>query len=449
MQGKSLIRRQSLKKLKFGLEVELFTLDGEGRMISGAPRLMRRVKRDHPRIQILKECGKSMVEVISRPDTSIPNTIQRTLEDYESILHSAEKEGMVLYSYGTYPGSFIPELSEGEGYNIKELIFGTQRMHIAARCIGLHCHFCLPWGVFDHANRILKSLVNSKNHQSMINLYNLFIAMDPGLTTFTQSSPFYQGRYLGKDSRVIVYRGGEIFGYPQGLYSNFQEFGGLQAYKHDDMDLAQIITNRFQSWDRVIKKIDVNLKAFLKRGSILDTAWNPVKISSHGTLEQRGMDINHPRVILAVAALIGHISKAVQEKYLNVKPSMAGRSSPFRLEGGTIHIPPHEYVRLRMQPQAAYEGLADNQVYAYCRNLLKLGKACMPRRERPLLMPLERMLEERRTVSDEIVSAAKKMGISTGERMTNSEAAELALRMSSDLFREIIMTKQLIRGIGD
>jgi hypothetical protein len=335
---------------------------------------------------------------------------------------------------------------QGEGYRLKEIIFGTQRMQIAARCIGLHCHFSLPWGVFDHANRILKSLVNSKNHQSMINLYNLFISMDPGLTAFTQSSPFYQGRLLGKDSRVIVYRGGHVFSYPQGLYSNFQEFGGLQPYKHDDLELAQIISNRFRNWDRAIKKIDVNLKVFLKRGSILDTAWNPVKISSYGTIEQRGMDINHPRVIMAVAALIGYISKAVQDNYLRVKPSLAGRASPFKMEGSTIHIPPHEYVRLRMQRHSAYHGLADAHVHRYCRGLLELGRMCMPREKHPLLKPLERMLESRRTVSDEVISIARKMGIRPGERMTDYEASELALRLSKDLFKEIIMTKQAIKS---
>ena len=54
-------------------------------------------------------------------------------------------------------------------------IFGKQRFNIAARCVGLHCHYSLPWGVFDYKNKIIKKLIDSKNKQSMVNIYNLFI----------------------------------------------------------------------------------------------------------------------------------------------------------------------------------------------------------------------------------------------------------------------------------
>lgn len=443
------VNSTSLKKLKFGVEFELFTLDQEGQIISGSERLIKKINDTFPNIKIEKECGKNMIEINSFPDTNIPNAIEKTLEDFESILHCAEKENIVLYSYGTHPGTFTPEIHESKGYQIKEQIFGKQRFSIAARCIGLHCHFSLPWGVFDYANKIIKDLINSKNQQSMINLYNLFIAMDPALTTFAQSSPFYQGKYLGKDSRVIVYRGGEIFNYPQGLYSNYQKFGALQPYKYTEWDLIQIIKNRFDNWKTIIKKIDVNLRVFLKRGSILDTAWNPVKISSHGTIEQRGMDINHPRVIISLATLIEHISREVQENYLQVIPSNIGIDEPFKREDNKIYIPPHTRVRFELQPKSAYDGLENDDIYNYCTGLLKLGKTCMPKESLSLMEPIEKMLKERKTVSDEILEEAKKMGIDTKEKMTNNQAAELALKLSEGLFKEIIMTKQAIKNLNN
>jgi len=110
-------------------------------------------------------------------------------------------------------------------YRIKESIFGKNRWKIAGRCVGFHCHYTLPRGIFDAQLRVLKMIIRSKIKDSMVNSYNLLIAADPALTCFMQSSPFYQGKYLGKDSRVIMYRGGECFNNSSGLYANLEEFG--------------------------------------------------------------------------------------------------------------------------------------------------------------------------------------------------------------------------------
>jgi hypothetical protein len=437
------------KKMKFGVEFEFFTLNQEGKMISGSERLIKRVNETYPAIKIQKECGRNMIEINSFPDTRVPNAIENVLNEFENILQCAEKEGIALYSYGTYPGEYIPKIQNGESYALQKQIFGEERFLNAARCIGLHCHFSLPWGVFDYANKILKNLINSKNQQSMVSLYNLFIAMDPALTTCSQSSPFYQGKRLGKDSRIIVYRGGEVLSYPEGLYSNYQKFGALQPYKYTGTDLIQIITSRFESWDTIIKKIDVNLMAFLKGGSILDTAWNPVKINSHGTIEQRGMDVNHPHIVIATATLIEHIAREVQEKYYHVIPSDIGLAEPFKKEGNIIYIPPHTHVRFKLQPRSAYEGLENEGVYNYCKGLMKLGKAFIPKERRILIEPLEIMLKERKTVSDKILEDAKKMGVEVQSRISNRQAAELALKYSNNLLKDIETTKGIIGNLAE
>ncbi|MBS3130951.1 hypothetical protein J4212_00820 [Candidatus Woesearchaeota archaeon] len=436
-----------LKNLTLGMEAELFTLDSKGSMANGADRLIRKVKGANPQIGITHECGKNMVEISTFPHAETGNVMLQFLDDFEAVLHCAEKEGLALYSYGTYPGSFTPEINTDKGYIIKEQIFGKARFSIAARCIGLHCHYSLPWGVFDHKRKVIKPLINSKNKQSMIDNYNLFIAMDPAITTFAQSSPFYQGSYLGKDSRIIVYRGGKIFNYLQGLYANHQDFGMLQPYKATGTDLLQIIWQRFDLWTGILKNLDMSLKVFLKHGSILDTTWNPVKISSHGTIEQRGMDMNRPQVVIAIAALIKAISKEVQDRFMHVLPSDIGVAEPFKQEGNIIHIPPHTHVRFELQPKAAYHGLDDKNVYAYCSGLLKLGKGIIPRKELPLIAPLEKMISEKKTASDYLIRDAKKLGVSLKTKMTNKQAAELALRHSRDLFRDIIMTKQAIKKL--
>jgi len=434
-----------LKNLKFGVEFEVFTLDKQGKMVYSADKIIKKVKETNPQIDIVKECGKNMLEINSFAHTNIPDVMAKTLDDFETVLHCAEKENVVLYSYGSYPGQFTPQINKDKGYKIKDNIFGKNRFAIAGRCIGLHCHYSLPWGVFDPVNKIIKPLINSKNKQSMVNTYNLFIAMDPALTTFAQSSPFYQGKHLGKDSRVIVYRGGDVLKYPQGLYTNYQDFGMLQPYKVTGTDLLQIIKHRFDSWTKVLKKVDIGLRVFMKHGSILDTTWNPVKISPHGTIEQRGMDMNHPRIIIALAILIEYISREVQEKFVQVLPSDIGLTEPFKKEGNVIYIPPHTHVRFELQPQSAYKGFESENVFNYCKGLLKLGKQCIPKDKQVLIEPFEKIIKEKKTISDKILADARKLGAKN--TISNKQAAELALKHSKDLFKEIIMTKQLIKNL--
>ena len=116
-----------LKSLKFGVEFELFTLDEQGRMTYSADKLIKRVKKTSPQIDIVRECGKNMVEINSFAHTNIPDVMKKTLDDFEVVLHCAEKEGIVLYSYGTYPGTFTPKMNSDKGYKMKEHIFGKKR----------------------------------------------------------------------------------------------------------------------------------------------------------------------------------------------------------------------------------------------------------------------------------------------------------------------------------
>ncbi|MFH1849844.1 MAG: glutamate-cysteine ligase family protein [archaeon] len=439
--------KDTAKKFKFGMEFELFTLDKNGYMSSGGDRLIKRVHDDYPGIGLKKECGKNMIELTSLPHQDVTNIMQTMIGEFESCLYAAEKEDLILYPLGTYPGPFKPEMRQEGGYKVKENVFGKTRFAIAGRCVGLHCHYTLPKGVFDTVTKTLKQLVRSKNQQSMVNTYNLFIASDPALTTFAQSSPFYQGKYLGKDSRVIVYRGGKALKYPLGLYANHQKQGMLQPYKYTGADLLQIIKLRFEEWNESVQQTNNKLWAFLKHGSILDTAWNPVKINSHGTIEQRGMDMNYPNIIIALAIVIKYIAQKVQVDYNNVVVSDFATQEPFKLEGDSIHIPPHSHVLYDLQPKAAYEGLANESVYKYCKGLLKLAKICIPASRAPLVAPLEQMLEEKKTVSDRVLDMAKKEGISPDKGLTESQAAELALDMSKDLFKNIILTKQHLQGL--
>lgn len=432
--------KKYLKTLRFGIEFELFTLDEKGYMIDGADRLIAAVKKEHPSVNIKKECGKNMIEIITLPHTEVPDAMMLALEDFEKVSAVAAKEKILLYGYGTYPGAFTPEFQTGRRYQIQRKIIGKQRFAIGGRCIGLHFHFSLPWGVFDNFSKILKPLVNSKNMRGLIHLYNLCIAMDPAITTFSQSSPFYQGQRLGKDARVIVYRGGQALNYPGGMYANLPKFGALQPYKSTSTDIQHVILDRFNDLKNMFSKLGYNISSFLRYGSILDTAWNPVKINPHGTMEIRGADMNHPDVIIALAVLLKFLNKEIQEKYLKVVPSDNAIKNPFQFDGKRIFIPPDTHVINHLQSLAAYEGLENTEIYKYCDALLQLGKKFIPANRLALLLPLETFLKNKQTSSDRIISEAQKITSRT-EALTPQQAASLALKLSADLYNEIKITK--------
>lgn len=324
-----MLLKRSQPKFQFGTELELFTLDKKGYMVNAGPKLIHDIKKNFIGIAIQKEVGKNMIEINSDPEAEVSNALENMIEQLEYILYAAEKENLFLYPYGTYPGSFTPELHKDKKYSIKEKILGKSRVLSSARCVGLHCHYTLPWSLFDESQVLIRGLVPSKKKHTLVNIYNFFIAMDPALSTFTQSSPFYQGKRLGKDARVIVYRGGSVLRYPQGVYANHQEFGGLPHYKATAEDLLELTKTRFDYWTSLTKKVRLNVKTLIQYGSFLETSWNPVKINPHGTMEYRGMDANNPSVIVAVGVIIKYCASTIQDEDLQIVVSKRRYSKSF------------------------------------------------------------------------------------------------------------------------
>lgn len=444
-----MILKRKQPKFQFGAELELFTLDKKGYMINAAPKFINSVKKTYIGIVIQKEVGKNMIEINSDPEAEVSNALENIMEQLEYILYAAEKENLVLYPYGTYPGSFTPELHKDKKYQIKEKILGKARALNAARCIGLHCHYTLPWSIFDDTQILIRGLVPSTKKHTLINIYNFFIAMDPAMATFTQSSPFYQGKRFGKDARVIVYRGGTVLKNPQGVYANHQEFGGLPQYKETAEDLLELVKTRFDTWTAMAKKLKVNVKTLIEYGSLLSTSWNPVKVNPHGTMEYRGMDANHPSVIVAVGVVLKYCARAIQEENLQVIVSKEGIKNPFKRKGNTILVPPHNYLYKTLQYKSAYLGLEDPAVYNYCNALYEFAKKVIPKDRYPVLNPLTEMLNEKKTISDEILKKAKLVGYKKGESLSNSQAAKLALLVSKDLYKDIVTTKQHLKLLNN
>ena len=441
-----MIKKQPLKRSFIGFEVELFTINKNGYIVNGADTILKRAKQDK-NLTIKKECAGNMIEIASYPNEMVPHTMEHLLDELEYLISIAKKEDILLCPLGTYPGKFNPFMRNDRPYKIKELIFGQNRWKTAGRCIGFHCHYTLPKGIFDTQLRVLKMLIRSKIKDSLVNSYNLMVAADAALTTLMQSSPFYQGKYIGKDSRVIMYRGGEHLNNKTGLYANLEEFGGLPPYKLTALDIMDIITTRYEKWKSFVISLGLNIKVLSLYGSILDTTWNPVKINPNGTLEQRGMDMNHPIYIAGIGVIIRWILKKLQEEYYAVVPSEIGIKEPFKTEKDIIYIPPYPYVRDVLQKNSAYKGLESYEVHNYCKRFLRFAASIMPRDRLKMIKPFQEMLNYKKTVSDEIIEYAKKKGYKRKDKITNKLAADIALHHSQRLLREIIATREMIRDL--
>lgn len=436
--------KKPLKKSLTGFEIELFTIDSQGKIVNAADDILNKAKKGGS-MSIKKENSLSMIEVASYPNEMIPDAMNHLLDELEHAIQIAEKFGALLCPLGLYPGRFSPIMRNDLKYEIKKSIFGKQKYKIEARCAGFHCHYTLPRGIFDSQIRALKLLVRSKIKDSFVNSYNMMIAADPALTCFMQSSPFYQGEYMGKDSRIIMYRGGEALNNNAGLYADFEDFGGMPHYKSTTLDIMDLITTRFQKWKSYIKSLGLNIKVLSLYGSTLYTTWGPVRISPHGTLEQRGMDMNHPKYIISMGVLIKFILKKLQEEHYAVIPSEIGIKEPFKAEKDVIYIPPYSYVGNTLQRLSAYKGLDSDIIYNYCRRFLKFAASIMPKDRLRLILPLKYMLERRKTISDEIIDCAKKSGFKRNDKKISSKlSAEISLSHSERLIKEIEEARRMI-----
>ncbi len=432
-----------IKHYKSGVELEHFILDRKGNVSNWANELISKIKKLDPTNGVKHEIAAGMVEIATEAELNIPYIGRQLCSDLELLIKTAEANDLSLYPFGTYPGAFMPEIFDTPRYAAQQKIFGKQRLAIAGRVAGLHCHFTLPKGVFDENRRQIKNLIFSKHKESLINIFNLFTALDPALTCFAQSSPFYQGDHLAKDSRLVVYRGGEVFNYPQGCCAIFDgKYGGLQPYLATGTDLLHFIERQFDFFKKLLKELEINIKTFLKHGSILSVTWAPVRINAHGTTEHRGMDSNLPSIVIALSLLIKYIAKEVQEKFISVVASDEAINNPFAYDGKKIIIPPASIVRSHLQPKSAFEGLSNPDIFRYCQALLKLGKSLIPEDRLPFLSPLDNMLKSGETISDKLIKLAKESGWNGKSSLNPELCRHLALSSAEMLKTDLTSLKQ-------
>jgi len=441
-------KKRVLKRSKTGMETEFHLIDEKGRISNRAYEIIMALKTEHKEVDVTKEIGRNMIEFGCYPDVATYNPTMDMITTIEKAWHTCAERGLKLYPFATYPGQFKPEFTPGAAYDMKKKIFGFPRIEHSCRATGFHHHYTLPKGVFDAERKMIKLLRKSKLERAMVSSYNFEIAADPALTLFTQCSPFYQGSLLAKDSRIVIYRGGRKLRYTRGLYSNLQQIGGLPPYKQTVTDLLSSLHRRWQRWKKEVKKVDPNANFDELYPFKLEIGWHPVKINKHGTLEQRGMDINYMSIIVAVTVLLKFCLKKIQREFIEVVPADFAVVEPFKLEGNILYIPPHTHVRNQLQTWSAYHGYDHKQMYNFARRFFTFARSLTPKRYNAILRPVYDMIDKKESVSDMVMRYAKKKDYLCNGNITDDDSAKLALYYADKFYEDLQITKNKLNSVS-
>jgi hypothetical protein len=443
-------KKSPRKALAIGFEVEFFIIDKEGNVARGSEGILKKVseKTGGDMHSIQKESAEELIESGSYPSTEGTDTMKSLLTDVKLLAYAADEAGYALLPMGTYPGKFTPHILDNPKYNLYMSLFRKGSFASWGRGAGFHCHHALPWGVFDSTNLTLKELADSKNQESLVNAYNLLIALDPVLTTFMQSSPFHQGSYVAKDSRMVVLRGDEELGDHKSWLSGQPLLGALPPYVHTGTEIIHLVEKRKAAWVQAGAEAGISEKEMLAQfSSALKINWSPVRINPHGTFEQRGMDMNRLPILLSVSILIQTLLKGVLDGNIKVVPHDSAKAEPFSFDEITksIFIAPFAHVKSRLQRLSAFEGLANDEIYAYCKRALGLAKQLGGDGLEEIFKPLSAMIAERQTTSDKILAHARDLGYKdTKKLLPKSIAAEIAKSHAKQMFEDIVLLEKMI-----
>jgi len=429
-----------MKKLpRFGLEVEFLLLDEAGQVTNSADILMKHCSKKRTGYYVRQEASKCMLEIGAAPKQTVRRTTKGFLRTLNDTLDAAEKLDLRLFPLSSYPGKMVPKVRTKDWYVMQERLVGKKAWdNVLGKITGFHFHYRLPKGTFDWEHSKLRHVLRSTSARALINQYNFLVAIDPAITTLMQSSPFYNGHYVYKDTRAALYRDLSLEK-PEvtGIYHDLPSLGGLPHYEHTITDINHHISARKKLVVKHLKKRDPALHRRIKKANALRFYWGPLRINRAGTFEQRGMDMNLISNIVGVSALIKGCLTAIEDESLRIMPSEIGMRQPFRQEGIKVYMPPFTYIKNELQTAALKEGMESPAIKDYCKRFYRFAMDYLDYPHDIALGSVKRMIDNGETVSDEMIKYVKKRGERVNGEIDQSVCAELALRYAEELRHEV------------
>lgn len=428
------------RKSMYGLEIEMFTLNEEGKLVNGAKDILNAVRGKKIEKYVRKEISQCMVELGAKEKRSIRECGRAFIEHVEDLVEVSQEAGYRLLPLGCHPGRVLPKLQTNVWYDGKRAVLGDN-VFTEGRISGFHFHYTLPEGIVEKHTEMIKTVGRAKAVDIFIQQYNFLHACDPAMITFCQSTPFWMGYNWGKDCRVLVYRDmrttkGEKS--LRGMHYYIPMFGSLPGYEFTLQDIRVMADSRKAQWLKILEQKGHPTNE-IAGFPTLKFMWGPLRVNKVGTYEYRGPDMNHPAIIFSTSRLLHNLLKAIEKKQVEVKPSDIGIEEPFVLEDNTIYVPPFSTLK-HLEQQSALHGLDSEEVYKYCSNLFSLMSK-LTRRKIPLL---KKMLDTKRTISDEILEMVKKNGYDTNEEVPEDMLNHVALYHANKLPSEIDNARKML-----
>ncbi|MER3435577.1 MAG: glutamate--cysteine ligase [Leptolyngbya sp. ERB_1_1] len=360
---------------RIGLEQEFFIVDTEGVIVDRADELLQGChdlaqRQGRNPENFAPEFVKSMIEINTDPANRLSELAEFYLCNLNILLNAAKPLELRIYPLSQYPLHLSPTIRDEPNYHLQARTIGYDRFLDAGRCIGTHLHLELPEGAIDPQVGVSYQ-VSPEARAEVVNLYNLATAMDAAVVALSRACPFYEGKVFGLAARTVHYRGNATFAW-EGVYTHLPEVGALRPYAETVEQLVAQQFERYYAWLTALERAGVERSQFLASGgSLLKSAWNPVRLNGHGTIELRQTDGNYPTVILSIAALVYSAADRVRRENLTVRPSAGVRT--FEVKDQQLLVPEFAFLSGKLLYAAATEGVKHAEVKLYLDSLLQFA----------------------------------------------------------------------------
>lgn len=350
-----------------GLEQEFFLVDGSGALSDRADDLLGRCRELAKRAGrnpegFAPECAPCMVEINTPPVGSFPELAREYTAALKLALAAARDLGLRLYPLATYPLDGFPPMRDDPRYELQARTVGRERFGNAGRCAGVHLHLEAPEGTVDRRVGVSYAAPEPAREE-LLSLYNLATALDAALISLGRSCPFHAGEAPGLATRTACYRGDPDL-FPDGLYAELPAVGGLRPYARTVEELVELQFARYRAWLEAMDRAGVDRRLYHDTGDgMLEASWNPVRLNPVGTIELRGIDGNHPRTVLALAALVKAAADRVRREGLKVVPGDGLRV--FEAGDDALYVPDFASLGGELFRAAVREGAGSPEVSAY------------------------------------------------------------------------------------
>lgn len=394
----------SSPKRRIGLEQEFFLVDEAGVISNNADEFLQSCRE----VAIQENCNpqyfvpefvKSMVEINTPPAYTDMELAHEYLKNMRIAVIAARQIGLRLYPLSSYPLHIMPMMRDRLNYHIQARTIGYERFLHAGKCTGTHLHLEVPPGIID--NRVAVSYNSTATErEELLNIYNLATALDGALISLARACPFYEGQAIGLASHTIRYRGSEKFAW-EGVYTHLQPVGGLMPYVHCVETLVEQQFARYYAWLEAMDKAGIERQQFFEAGgSLLKSAWNPIRLNNLGTVEIRCIDSNYPSIILGVISLVYNAASRVRNEHLKVRPAKGLHI--FDLDGSCLWVPDFDYLNDDLLYAAATEGIKNWKVKNYVDSIINFAIPSSSEGAK-YLTPLKTELENCKTIEAEIM----------------------------------------------